>query len=236
MSNSSLDFNLHNTNIMTPYMNTNNNNTNNEASTSSFDQTSGNVHPMTFNSCGAFQQQQQYQQTQMCQLAQSVSAGSSQSISSGSNGGGGDGGGQSPTANPINIKNLRDIKISGFTATSKMTISVTADPNNPNQEPQSIVIQEGEKVFILKTPLGCYLRTPDKRYMALRSRSLEDSIWHSSGNHQQQQQTQSQPQPQSSTSSQPTSQNDLLTSYSIPSSQTSTTVTLSNVNKAKKLK
>lgn len=95
-------------------------------------------------------------------------------------------GGQS-MPNPTIANNLRDIKISSFTANAQINIPISADPNNPSQPAQSIVIQPGEKVFILKTPRGCYLRTPDKRYVALRSRSLEDSIWHSQHNHHQQQ-------------------------------------------------
>lgn len=39
-----------------------------------------------------------------------------------------------------------------------------------------IVIQKGEKVYILKTPKGCYLRTQDKKYIALRNKMLEDSF------------------------------------------------------------
>jgi hypothetical protein len=45
-----------------------------------------------------------------------------------------------------------------------------------NEKNSKIVIQKGEKVYILKTPKGCYLRTQDKKYIALRNKSLEESF------------------------------------------------------------
>jgi len=60
------------------------------------------------------------------------------------------------------IQSLRDVKISSFIAPSQIVIPV---------DQQQIVIQPGEKVFILKTSKGCYLRTQDKKYIALRNKS-----------------------------------------------------------------
>lgn len=89
------------------------------------------------------------------------------------------GGGSPGEACNFNIsqnQNLKDIKITSFV--SKTQISIPIAVNDPSSSPgeQSILIQPGEKVFIFKTPKGCFLRTPDKRYIALKNKSLEESI------------------------------------------------------------
>ncbi|RMZ96326.1 helicase ARIP4-like isoform X1 [Brachionus plicatilis] len=68
-----------------------------------------------------------------------------------------------------NVNQLKDVKISSFVANTQISIPTS-------NHCQSVSIQPGEKVYILKTPKGCYLRTPDKRYIALRSKSVEDSL------------------------------------------------------------
>ncbi len=87
--------------------------------------------------------------------------------------------------------NLKDVKISRFTATSQLLIPTsgsgsnnnnnstenscsTFDPNKNGQLNNSIVIQPGQTVFLLQTPKGCYLRTADKKYIALRGQTFED--------------------------------------------------------------
>jgi hypothetical protein len=69
------------------------------------------------------------------------------------------------------VHNLKDVKITSFVSTSQIVI-----PTSENDPERSITIQPGEKVFILKTPKGVYMRTPDKKYIALRDKSLEDSF------------------------------------------------------------
>ena len=51
----------------------------------------------------------------------------------------------------------------------------------PPQSDNKIVIRQGEKVYILKTPKGCYLRTQDKKYIALRNKSIEEKFMISNG-------------------------------------------------------
>ncbi|CAF0904925.1 unnamed protein product [Brachionus calyciflorus] len=75
-----------------------------------------------------------------------------------------------PQPSQNNLNQLKDVKITSFTASTQITIPTS------NNDLQNVIIQPGEKVYILKTPRGCYLRTPDKRYIALRNKSLEDSI------------------------------------------------------------
>nr|QNH68104.1 RAD54L2 [Brachionus koreanus] len=77
-----------------------------------------------------------------------------------------------PTTNPsqnLSINQLKDVKITSFIANTQISIPTS-------NHSQNISIQPGEKVYILKTLKGCYLRTPDKRYIALRNKSVEDSI------------------------------------------------------------
>jgi hypothetical protein len=82
---------------------------------------------------------------------------------------------------------LSDVKISCFVAPSDIEIPSEVpqfaqksndDPtlSQSNEKNSKIVIQKGEKVYILKTPKGCYLRTQDKKYIALRNKSLEESF------------------------------------------------------------
>jgi hypothetical protein len=93
---------------------------------------------------------------------------------------------------------LSDVKISCFIAPSEIVIPSEEEQQEQEQEQQDnrIVIRPGEKVYILKTPKGCYLRTQDKRYIALGNRSLEESfmplLMQEDNYHQQQQQQQQQ--------------------------------------------
>ena len=77
---------------------------------------------------------------------------------------------QTPPMQPNSLNQLKDVKITSFIASSQISIPTS------NNDLQNILIQPGEKVYLLKTPKGCYLRTPDKRYIALRNKSIEDSI------------------------------------------------------------
>ena len=71
---------------------------------------------------------------------------------------------------PSQIQNLRDVKISCFVAPSQIVIPSSTPSVSPctstceaRLNEGQIVIQPGEKVYILKTPKGCYLRTQDKK-------------------------------------------------------------------------
>ena len=75
----------------------------------------------------------------------------------------------STPAQNLPINQLKDVKITSFIANTQISIPTSNGSQN-------ISIQPGEKVYILKTLKGCYLRTPDKRYIALRSKSVEESI------------------------------------------------------------
>ncbi len=74
------------------------------------------------------------------------------------------------------IQNLKDVKITSFVSATQIVIPTNGDGQNSIGGQPPIVIQPGEKVYILKTPKGVYLRTPDKKYIALRDKSLEDSF------------------------------------------------------------
>ncbi len=87
---------------------------------------------------------------------------------------------------PLSAQKLSDVKISCFVAPTEIVIpsevpqfaqKSSDDPTlSHSNDKNKIVIQPGEKVYILKTPKGCYLRTQDKKYIALRNKSLEDSF------------------------------------------------------------
>ena len=84
-------------------------------------------------------------------------------------------------------QNLRDVKISRFVTNSPIVIpansSWVAAPSSgasssaqPNEMSSGLVIPAGEQVVFLKTPKGCYLRTSDGKYIAIRNRSLLESV------------------------------------------------------------
>ena len=79
-------------------------------------------------------------------------------------------------SNPF--QNLRDVKISSFIAPSKLVIPTSSSGSTSQQadEQLAIVIQPGEKVYIFKTQKGCYLRTQDKKFIALRNKTAEDCV------------------------------------------------------------
>ena len=77
---------------------------------------------------------------------------------------------QPANASSSQIQNLRDVKISCFVAPSQIVIPSSTPSVSPctstceaRLNEGQIVIQPGEKVYILKTPKGCYLRTQDKK-------------------------------------------------------------------------
>ena len=71
--------------------------------------------------------------------------------------------------------NLKDVKISRFTATSRLVIPTNTNNEN-GLEQENIIIQSGQTVFLLQTPKGCYLRTADKKYIALRGQTFEELL------------------------------------------------------------
>ncbi len=100
-------------------------------------------------------------------------------------------------------QNLRDVKISRFTVASQIVIPASASPVMPSSEQQlatcneAIVIQPGQQVYLLTSAKGTFLRTPDKKYVALTDEiysKLSQSISQNS-QQQQQQQTQQEQQP-----------------------------------------
>ena len=60
--------------------------------------------------------------------------------------------------------------------TSNSNANAQANSGAESSSDNKIVIRKGEKVYILKTPKGCYLRTQDKKYIALRNKALEESF------------------------------------------------------------
>lgn len=117
---------------------------------------------------------------------------------------------------------MKDVKISSFIANSHISIPIAAEVTRDqnSQQQSTIQIQPGEKVYVLKTPRGCYLRTPDKKYVALRSHSLEESIMQAQPLQVHQIQHQSQTQPQTP---QPQTQISQLQQQQQPQQQSSQT-------------
>lgn len=70
--------------------------------------------------------------------------------------------------------NLRDVKITKLTVTSQMIIpgsSSVSDYSNSHTSASSepIIIQPGQQVYVLTSSKGMFLRTPDKRYIAINN-------------------------------------------------------------------
>jgi len=106
----------------------------------------------------------------------------------------------SATSSSNITQNLRDVKISRFTVASQIVIPASASSVMPSSEQQlllatcnePIVIQPGQQVYLLTSAKGTFLRTPDKKYVALTDEIYSKLSQSISQNLQQQQQQQTQ--------------------------------------------